>query len=117
MLAIVRGDDYTGARRLVITVTDATGALLDLTGTTLKFMVKAQPTDPDAAALISKSTTSGIALADQVAAKGVAYITLTSTDTNIAPDADYYEIQATDALGVITLASGRFWITADLIRT
>lgn len=114
---IVRGDDYTGARRLVITVTDPAGAAVDLTGTAVKFMVKAHPTDADAAALISKSTTSGIALADQVASKGVAYLTLTATDTNIAPDAHWYEIQATDSLGVITLASGRFWVTADLIRT
>lgn len=112
---IVRGDDYTGARRLVVTVTDP--APVDLTGTALKFMVKANRTDLDAAALISKTTSSGITLADQVASKGVAYIALSATDTNIEPSAHWWELQATDAIGVLTLASGRFWVAADLIRT
>lgn len=120
-LTITRRDTYTGVRRLVITVTDEDGAAVDLTGTELRFMVKRWKRDADAAALISKSTSSGIAIASPQSGdtKGVAYIALTGDedgDTDVSAGAWYYELEATDSIGIITLAAGRLTVIADLIE-
>lgn len=115
MITVERGDDYTGVRRLVVTVTDEAGAAVDLTGTTGTFMVKRHKTDSDAGALITESIV--LASPQSGATKGVAYIALTAADTeDLDAGSFYYEIEAQDSIGVITLAAGRFTITADLIR-
>lgn len=119
MLTIRRGDAYTGARRLVVTVVDEAGATVDLTGTTQRFMVKRRRIDADALAVISKSTTSGITLASPQsgATKGKSYIAIAAADTSALDAGRYwYELEATDSVGIITLAAGEFQITADLIR-
>lgn len=121
MLEVTRRDTYTGVRRLVVTVTDEAAAAVDLTGTEIRFMVKRRRTDDDDDALISKSTSSGIAIASPQtgATKGVAYIALTGDedgDTDVASGAWFYELEATDSIGIITLAAGRFVVLADLIE-
>lgn len=115
MIAIARGDDYTGARRLTVTVTDEAGATVDLTGTTGTFMVKLRKTDADAAAVITKTIT--LASPQSGGTKGVAYIAIAAADTDdLDAGAYFYEIEGQDSIGVITLAAGRLTITADLIR-
>lgn len=117
MLELIRGDDYTGARSLAITVVDEAGAPVDLTGTTSRFMVKHRRYDLDDEAVISKANGAGITYAaDQATTgKGRALIALSAADT-AEEVAGWYELEATDSAGVITLAAGRFYINADLIR-
>lgn len=117
-LTVTQGDAYTGVRALVITVTDEAAAPVDLTGTTLRFMVKRRKGDTDAAALISRATGSGITLASPQSGgtKGQAAIALTATETNVIAGRWYYELEATDAIGVITLAAGVFIVAPDLIQ-
>lgn len=115
MLSITRGDDYTGARRLVVTVTDEAGATVDLTGTTARFMAKLRKTDADGDAVITKTIT--LASPQSGGTKGVAYIAIAAADTSsLAAGAYFYEIAGTDSIGAITLAAGRLTIAADLIR-
>lgn len=117
-LQITRGDEYTGSRSLVVTVTDAAGAAVDLTGTSARFMAKRNRADADADAVISKSTGSGITLASPQtgATKGVAYIAIAAGDTDELEARPYYcELEATDSVGVITLATGALVIEPDLI--
>lgn len=118
MIEVTRRDAYTGARALVITVVDEAGAAVDLTGTSIRFMVKRRRTDDDDDALISRATGSGITLASPQsgATKGVAYIALIGAQTDVDAGAWFYELEATDSIGVITLAAGRFVVAADLIE-
>ena len=115
-LAIVRGDSYEGDRALQVTCVEADGTTeLDLTGIDLAFMVKRRRGDADDDALITATIGSGITVADPT--DGTAVIELDDVDTDDLPvGLFHWELQATDADGPITLASGRFRVTADLIR-
>lgn len=128
-LYVVSGDAYLDERRLVVTVTepvlDADGneisrTPVDLSATDLTFMVKRRRSDADADALITKTTVSGIEIATPQtgATKGVAYIELDEADTD---DLGHivggypWELEGEDSVGKVTLASGRFYVTADLV--
>ena len=113
-LTVVSGDAYTGVRRLVVTVTDTAGAAVDLTGATLTFMAKRRRSDDDDAAVISK--TPELASPQTGATKGVAYIALAEADTATLSGRYLWELSADDAVGVVTLASGNLYVTADLIE-
>jgi hypothetical protein len=78
MDALVRGDDTTR----IITIVNADGDALDLTGCTLRFTAKRRRTDAQAAAVISKVTPTQIALATQSGATlGTATLTIDAADT------------------------------------
>lgn len=116
------GDAYLsggalGDRRILLTITKA-GALRDLTGVDLTFMVKRRPSDADEDALITKVTPTEIALAaDQTTTgKGLAYLSLEEADTASLLRRYRWELQAEDAAGPITLAGGGFYVEADLIE-
>ena len=114
---VTSGDDYglDGAndRRLVITVTKD-GSTVDLTDVDLTFMVKRRRSDDDDAAVITKTP---VAADPQTGAtKGKAYLTLEAEDTADLSGKLLWELQATDVVGVITLASGGFYVAADLIE-
>lgn len=111
---VVSGDEYLGVRRLVITVTDENDAAVDLTGTSLTFMVKRRRSDDDDAALITVTPT--LASPQTGATEGVAYIALTAADTASLSGKYLWELEADDSVGVITLASGNFYVTPDLIE-
>lgn len=115
-LEVTRGDDE--ALDIVVTNKD-TGALVDLTGSALKFLVKRYRADADVDALITKSVGSGIAISNQTTDKGKAVVTIAAANTGTGPTgAFWWELQAVDATSkVATLADGRFVIRADLIRT
>lgn len=114
-ITLVRGDDYVGTRRLVVTIRDAAGALQSLTGVTATFMVKGGRNDADADALISKALVND---ADQTTNKGKAYVSIAGTDTaGLAANNGYFvEIQAVDGVGVFTVLRGRLALIGDLIR-
>jgi hypothetical protein len=118
MISVTSGDDYLGVRRLLVTVTDEAGALVDLTGTDSTFMVKRHQTDADADALITKTLGSGIAYAPDQATtgKGKAFIEIEAADTDALAGRFYYELEAEDSVGIITLAAGYFIVKSDLIR-
>jgi hypothetical protein len=119
-LYVISGDAYgeSGSedRRLLIAVTNA-GVAVDLTGVTLTWLVKRRRSDDDADALITKTTTDGIELASPQsgATKGKAYITLEEGDTDDLEGRFLWELEADDAVGKLTLASGRFYVTPDLV--
>jgi hypothetical protein len=111
-LEITRGDDET----IAIAVTDQdTGAVVDLTGSTLRWMVKSLPGDADAAALLSKTNGAGITLTN--ASQGLATIAVAATDTAaLAAGMYWWELQGRLAGLISTLASGRIKLRADLVR-
>lgn len=119
-LTIRRGDAYAGGRRLVITARSAAGTLRDLTGITLKFMVKRHRNDADAGALISKATGGqGITAASPQSGGtlGLAYVAINAADTANGPVGRFYaELASTDSDGAWTLWSGSIDIVADLIQ-
>ena len=79
-MSVLRGDSLT----YVLTVTDAAGAAIDLTGYAVELQIKEAIGDPDPP-LISKAIASGIVLQTQSGAtKGKATITITSADTDLA---------------------------------
>jgi hypothetical protein len=114
------GDQYgingSDDRRITLTVTKA-GVAVDLTGATLKLLVKRRRSDSDADAVITKTTSSGIALASPQsgATKGVAYLTLDEGDTDDLSGRYLWELEGDDAVGKVTLASGGFYVTPDLV--
>jgi len=91
---------YAGESKvLTVTVKDAAGALIDLTGSTIEWIVKRA--EDDAAGLITKTTvpiTGGITLSNQTTNKGEFTITLLPADTLSLGGASYYhEAEVTDA--------------------
>jgi len=79
-------------RSLVITVTDSTGDIIDLTGFSMKMAVKKSPQDADANALIGPIT--GTIAAPTT---GVGTIQLTSTHTDVPGGVYYYDIKIQNA--------------------
>lgn len=63
--------------------TEADGTPLNITGGTVRFMMKANESDLDAAAIVSKQTGSGVTITD--ASLGTAEATITSTDLATIP--------------------------------
>ena len=112
-LSIPRGDD--GILDVVVTDRD-TGDPIDLTGAELTFMVKRDRRDADADAILAKTVGSGITVAAPTT--GIAVVAIDAADTDAAtPGACWWELQSVDVTSKVhTLASGRFVITADLVR-
>jgi hypothetical protein len=117
-LATYRGDNES----FTITVRDAAGALVNLTGATLRFTAKYRASDLDAAAIFSKTTGAGIThAADQAGVgKGLATVALVPGDTTTlpAPLVVVWDCQLRDAAAnVQTVATGSLRIRADISRT
>jgi hypothetical protein len=113
----VKGD----TEKYDLTVTDAEGDALDLTGCGLTFTIKLNKLDPDTQAILQKAIGTGITLNDQVDedTKGTAVIALDPDDTAKLLERDYYydvqlEVPAGD---ITTVVQGTFSITADVTRT
>lgn len=113
-LIVTSGDAYTGSRRLTVTVTDPGGSATNLTGVTLKFMVKRRVLDADADAVITK-VMGAAQIQITSALGGIARIGLLEADTADLLGTYKWELEATDADGKITLAAGDFTVVADLI--
>lgn len=98
MTAFTRRNDQD----FVITVTDAAGAVVPLTGfTAVVFTISRKR---GSAALVTKSLADGVAITD--AANGVITVSLTDTDTDRV-GTFWFECRATDGVGGdTTVASG-----------
>lgn len=98
---------------------EAEDTSIDITGWALSWMVKANLSDLDAAAILTKTTADGIAIAgtfDAIPARNtqLATVTVADTDTDRLSRGLYvYELKRTDAGLETTLASG----TIEFIRT
>jgi hypothetical protein len=119
-LHVTSGDAYgldgSNDRRLIVRVTKD-GANVDLTDVDLTFMVKNRRSDEDDEALFTKTIGSGITLATQTGDTiGKAYITLTEANTESLAGRYFWELEADDAVGKLTLASGEFRVASDMIR-
>jgi len=125
-LTIKRGDN----RSISLAITDPAGIgadpndpttwpPLNLTGCELWFYVKADTDDPDSAAVIQKSTGSGITVTDVLL--GLATVSIDPIDTVDLPkkylNVDLlYEVQVQDATNkIITVADGTIEIEADIV--
>lgn len=75
---IRQGDE----RQLSITVYDSTGALLDLTGASARWVLISSRWGAGASLLLSKTVGVGITIPDQVASKGVCIVELDPSDTS-----------------------------------
>lgn len=122
-LYVDAGDDYelvgSDDRRYAITVAKA-GVAQDLTGVTLKLLVKRRKTDADGSAVITKTQASGIAIASPQsgATKGVCYLSLDTADTaSVTPGNYYWAMRAVDTVGRVTLVGGRFYLRRALVTT
>lgn len=114
-LYLVSGDAYTGDRRITITVTES-GSTVDLTGVDLTFMVKKYKWQADGDAVIDKTTPAEIEIPDQSGAdRGKAYVALEEIDTEDLSGRYYWELEGDDSEGAVTLASGRLYVTPDLV--
>lgn len=104
-LALYAGDDIT----LRVTVTDADGDPVDLTGATVESHVRATAAGPLAAAFESQ-------IDDP--ASGVAFIHLTPDATAQLPARAVWDVQASfnDGANVTTLAAGTVTVAAQVTR-
>lgn len=108
-LQFYRGDDVT----INVTVQDSDDNAIDITGYTFWFTMKKQQDDTDAQAVIQKSVTS-----HTTPASGLTAFSLSKTDTNIAVDSYYYDIQMKDASGnVQTLTKGQAKVIQDITQS
>ena len=88
-----RGDDI----QLTLNVTDPDGVVVDITGATIVFTLKADPElDPDSSALIQQTA----ALTDPT--NGVALIMVPNGDTDITPGNYHYDFELLDSAGKVT---------------
>lgn len=90
------------AKNLVITCYQQDGkTALDLTGQALSWMLKASLNDPDASALVTKTTSAGITLTDPT--NGVCTVTLAAADTvDLDPGTYHHELKRTSPSSVLT---------------
>lgn len=109
-MSIIRRDDVS----FELTFTDVDDAAINLTGATVFFTVKRKVTDVDADALIEKSIT-----VFSAPLTGVALLTLSAAETNIAAGQYFFDIQLKTAAGKIASSSaGKFFVNQDItIRT
>lgn len=100
---IYEGND----KAFILTITDADGVAVDITGYTILFTVKSSIDDTDTEALISKEITS-----HTTPASGITRITIDRADTlNVSPGKYPYDIQAIDISDDrTTVAIGTFQI-------
>lgn len=110
-----RGDTV----RLPVVVTrPAGGAVVDLSGCSLRFTAKRKRKDADADALLVKTIGSGILISDAPA--GLAVILIDPADTNaytkqIALQCDLQLVEPDDT--ITTVADGTLTVTLDVTRT
>lgn len=108
-ITIPRGDD----RSYNITIKDAEGAAINITGYTVFFTVKKIPTTnhpTDDNAVIKKVITSHVN-----AAQGITSVSLSRVDTKIDPRTYNYDIQIKDAGGnIMSSGIGEFIIEPEV---
>lgn len=104
-----------------LTIVDAEGEAIDLTGSELWFTIKVNQADTDAAALVQKTSGSGITHADEQDGDGagLATVALEPEDTEKLLARDYYyDVQMKSPAGAVTtVVAGTFTLSADVTRS
>lgn len=105
---IENGDDfYTGEdKTLTFTIYQSDGTTAqNITGWSLSYTWKKHLSDPDSAAVLTKTTSSGIALTTPVS--GICTVTIADTDTDALTARTYvHELKRTDAGSETVLTTG-----------
>jgi len=111
---IFRGDDVY----LDGTITK-NGTAQDITGCTLWFTLKASKSDPDSAAILQKTTGSGITVTN--AAGGIYNVRINNSDlaSLTVPKTFYWDVQIKDSANIVqTVDSGTLTVNLDItVRT
>ena len=109
VLTINQGDTIS----LTVAVVSPAGAAVDLTGSTLTFVVKRNPSDTTA--VLTKTSPTGITIA--AGTGGTATVNIAPVDTEPGPTGVFvWEIEGTDSGGnITTLAGGSLLIVETLI--
>lgn len=111
-------DFYTGEdKSLVFTVYQSDGTTAqNITGWTLSYMWKLRPTDADASAVLTKTTTAGIVLTTPVS--GICTVTIDDTDTDsLTPQTYYHELKRTNSGSETVLTTGTVLLQRAIHRT
>lgn len=116
---ITKDDDwFTGEdKSLVFTIyqSDETTAQ-DITGWTLSYRLKRSPADLDADAVLTKTTSSGIALTTP--GSGVCTVTIEDTDTDsLSPSTYFHELKRTNAGNETVLTKGSVLLQQAIHRS
>lgn len=101
-----KGED----KQLVYTIYQSDGTTAqDVTGWSLSWRLKRRKTDADAATLLTKTTSSGIALTTP--ASGIVTVSIADTDTDgISAGIAYHELKRTDAGAETVLTFGSAYL-------
>lgn len=116
--AFLQGTDFTYPCEIL---NGAETAAIDITGWALSWLVKRYKADADVAALITKTTSSGIAIAGSYNATPAsntqrATITVEDTDTtSLSPGLYYHELKRTTSGSETVLITGLFEL-ADTVH-
>ncbi len=103
-----RGDSFSDE----FTVTTAAGAVVDISGAIFLLTVDPEPDPTTSAANLFQLT--GV-ITD--ASNGVFTMTPSTSQTDVTPDLYFYDIQMTDAGGVVrTIAKGEYLIEQDITK-
>lgn len=102
--------------KIVISFVDADGAALNISGATVKFMMKVRESDPDILAIVSKQTGGG-GVSITNAAGGLAEATLTASDLDaISEGGVYCEGMAVSGSEVTRTETFHFVVKQNLIK-
>lgn len=100
--------------KINISFVDADDVALNITGATVRFMMKNNQNDPDTAALVTKSTSSGISITN--GAGGLAEVTLTASDLDDVKKGVYCEAMAINGSEIIRTATYFFEVRTNIIK-
>jgi len=111
-ISIYKGD----SRTLEVTVTDTSGAAVDITGYTMKFTVK--KSEADTTNTIQKTTTLATEIDLTDPANGIAEVYLLPADTlNLKAGTYVYDVEVTtDTSKVYTVIKSTFVIVEDVTK-
>lgn len=110
---------YAGESKVItITVNDAAGDPVDLSGATIKWAVKVNPDDAEATITKNSGEDGGIEILDQETKKGQLTITLAPADTEEKGGVSYcHEAEVTDSEeNVSTATRGMMRVKKALVR-
>ena len=103
-------------KSLMFTIVTAAGATQDITGWTLSWMLKANLTDLDASASLTKTTSSGITLTTPTS--GICTVSIADTDTDsLAAGLYYHELKRTTAGSETILSYGTCLLQRSVHRS
>jgi hypothetical protein len=110
LVTIARGDDQT----IRFTVTDSTGAVVNITAGGFAFTVKQSIDDAIGSALFQKTSPAGSGIDLTSGASGIADVNIVPADTSAMAGNYVWDLQMTLSSKVRTLAGGVFMVRKDV---